>query len=101
MNIFNDIKVDKTKEEFKEILKSENIRIERIVSNGQISEEDFWYDQDENEFVLILDGKAILEFEEKEVVLQKGDCFDIKAHIKHRVKYTSKDKPTVWLAVFY
>lgn len=101
MNIFDDIKVDKTKEEFKELLKSENIRIERIVSNGQTSEDEFWYDQDENEFVLILEGKAILEFEDKEVFLQKGDCFDIKAHIKHRVKYTSKDKPTVWLAVFY
>ncbi len=101
MNIFDDIKVGNDKEEFIDILKNENIRIERIVSNGQKSQEDFWYDQDENEFVILLEGEAILEFEDKEVKLSKGDYCDIKAHIKHRVKYTSLEKPTIWLAVFY
>ena len=101
MNIFDDIKVGNDKEEFIDILKNENIRIERIVSTGQKSEDDFWYDQDENEFILILEGNAVLEFEEKEVKLQKGDYLDIKANVKHRVKYTDVNNPTIWLAVFY
>lgn len=101
MNIFDNIIVENEKEEFIDILKSENVRIERIVSNGQKSEEGFWYDQDENEFVLLLEGNAILEFEDKEVTLQKGDYCEIKAHTKHRVKYTHETKTTIWLAVFY
>ncbi len=100
-NIFENIAIDKSKEEFINILKNDKIRIERIVSNGQSSKKDFWYCQEENEFVLILEGNAILEFEEKEVELKKGDYFDIKAKIKHRVKYTSKEESTIWLAVFY
>lgn len=101
MNIFDNINIDKEKEEFIDILKSENVRIERIVSNGQKNEDGFWYEQDENEFVLLLEGKAIIEFEDKDVKLQKGDYLDIKAYVKHRVKYTSQEKPTIWLAVFY
>ena len=100
-NIFKNINVDKINEEFIEILRDKNIRIERIVSNGQKSEDDFWYDQDENEFILILEGSAIIEFQNKEVSLKKGDYIDIKSHEKHRVKYTSNSEPTVWLAVFY
>ena len=101
MNIFDNIIVNKDKEEFIDILKSENVRIERIVSNGQKSKDGFWYEQDENEFVLLLEGEAILEFEDKEVKLQKGDYLDIKAQVKHRVKYTSQKESTIWLAVFY
>lgn len=100
-NIFENINLDKNSEEFIEILKNKDIKIERIVSNGQTSAEDFWYDQEENEFVLVLEGFAILEFEDKEVELKKGDFLNIEAHRKHRVKYTSKDKPTIWLAIFY
>jgi len=104
-HILDDIIIDKSKEEFTDLLKNENVRIERIVSNGQTSPENFWYDQEESEFVLVLEGFAILELqideEIKEVKLNKNDYIDIKAHTKHRVKYTDTSKPTVWLAVFY
>lgn len=100
-NIFENIIIDNNKEEFIDLVKNENIRIERIVSNGQKSEEDFWYEQEENEFVMVLDGDAVIEFEEEEIILQKGDYLNILANRKHRVKYTNKDKATVWLAVFY
>ena len=101
MNIFENILINKESEEFIEILKNKNIRIERIVSNGQISPKDFWYKQEENEFVLLLEGSAIIEFEENQVSLERGDYINIKAHVKHRIKYTSKDEATIWLAVFY
>lgn len=100
-NIFDDIKVDLQNEQFLTILQNQKIRIEKIVSNGQTSPKDFWYFQEENEFVLLLKGEAILEFEHSEINLKKGDYIDIKAFIKHRVKYTSKSEPTIWLAIFY
>ena len=101
MNIYENILINKENEEFIQILKNENIRVERIVSNGQTSKDNFWYEQEENEFVLLLEGDAILEFEDKELSLKKGDFINIEAKRKHRVKYTSKDKPTIWLAIFY
>ena len=100
-NVFEAIKVNKKEEEFIDILKKPNIRIERIVSNGQKSKKDFWYEQKENEFIIILEGNAILELEDKEIVLNKGDFYNIDSMIKHRVKYTSQEEPTIWLAVFY
>lgn len=38
-------------------------RIERIVSTGQSSPDGFWYDQDWDEFVLLVAGAATLQVE--------------------------------------
>ncbi|PUE65726.1 cupin domain-containing protein [Arcobacter caeni] len=100
-NIFDKIIVDKKEENFFEIFRNETIKIEKIVSNGQKSSENFWYEQEKSEFILLLEGFAILEFENREVELKKGDCINIKAKQKHRVKFTSLDEPTIWFAVFY
>ncbi len=100
-NVFENIIVDKKQEQFFDLLKDENIRIEKIVSNGQSSPINFWYESAENEFVLILKGDAILEYEDKELTLNEGDYINIKAFTKHRVKYTNQTQPTIWLAVFY
>ncbi len=104
-NLFENIILDKKNEEFIEILKKTNIRIERIVSNGQVSEKDFWYIQEENEFVIILEGEAILELyneqHNKEIILKKGMFYNIAKGLKHRVKYTSLKEATIWIAVFY
>ena len=100
-NIFEQIIVDKSEEKFFEIFKNEKIKIEKIVSNGQCSPDNFWYEQEENEFVLLLEGFAIVEFEDFEMELKKGDCLNIKAMQKHRVKFTSQTEPTIWFAVFY
>ena len=100
-NIFEQIIVDKNEEKFFEIFKNETIKIEKIVSNGQKSPENFWYEQEKSEFVLVLEGFAILEFEDRVVELKRGDCLNIEAMEKHRVKYTSLDEPTIWFAVFY
>ncbi len=100
-NIFENIKIDKQKEQFFDLIKNDNVRIEKIVSNGQSSPKGFWYEQKENEFVLLLEGFAILEFEDEEVELEKGDFLNIPAFKKHRVKHTSQQEPTIWLAVFY
>ena len=64
MNIFQNIARDAPDEIFETILQSENVRIERIVSNGQSSPDNFWYDQNESEWILILQGRAALRLEE-------------------------------------
>jgi cupin 2 domain-containing protein len=77
------------------------IKVEKIVSNGQKSPDNFWYEQEESEFILLLDGFAILEFEDRIIELKIGDCLNIKVMEKHRVKFTSLDEPTIWFEVFY
>lgn len=78
-------------------------RIERIVSKGHSSPADFWYDQDEDEWVLLLKGAARLRFEQGDGVvhMQPGSYVHIAAHERHRVEWTLEDAETVWLAVFY
>ncbi|AXK49756.1 cupin [Aliarcobacter trophiarum LMG 25534] len=100
-NIFEKTIVDKKDEQFFEIFRDDKIKIEKIVSNGQKSPENFWYEQDKSEYILLLSGCAILQFEDCEVELKKGDCINIDAFQKHRVKFTSQDEPTIWFAVFY
>ena len=100
-NIFKEIPIDKSEEKFFEIFKNDKIKIEKIVSNGQNSPDNFWYEQEKSEYILLLSGYAILEFEDFEIELFKGDCLNIEAFKKHRVKFTSLDEATIWFAVFY
>lgn len=73
-------------------------RIERIVSHGHASAPGDWYDQDADEWVVLLSGEAVLLFADGEAVsLASGDWVAIPAHRRHRVASTSAD--AVWLAV--
>jgi len=83
------------------IIRSGQLRIERIVSQGHASPGGFWYDQKENEFVMVCQGAARLQFVDEAVELKPGDWINIPAHRKHRVEWTAPDETTVWLAVFY
>lgn len=77
------------------------LRIERIVSTGQASAPDFWYDQPDDEFVVLLAGAARLRFEPGDISIDlvPGDWIEIPAHRRHRVEWTQADPPTVWLAI--
>lgn len=85
------------------LLSSGQLRIERIVSRGHCSKPDFWYDQDQAEWVVVLQGEARLRFDEADrcVHLRSGMYVNIAAHEKHRVEWTKPDEDTVWLAVLY
>jgi cupin 2 domain-containing protein len=103
-NLFNTENIDFSKnEEITEILvSSKNIRIERIISTGQVTASDFWYDQLETEFVTVLQGDAKILFDNgKEIHLTKGDYLTIPAHCRHKVSYTSVEPACVWLVVFF
>ncbi len=79
------------------------MRIERIVSHGQASPPGFWYDQDGNEWVLVVSGSAglMIEGEKEARTFRRGDHVLIPAHVRHRVEWTDANEPTVWLAVHY
>jgi cupin 2 domain-containing protein len=79
----------------------DGVRIERIVSTGQASPAGFWYDQPDDEFVVLLAGAATLRFADGDrcITLEPGDWIEIPAHVRHRVESTQADPPTVWLAV--
>jgi cupin 2 domain-containing protein len=103
-NIFAELPSNALPEEsVAELLALPNCRIERIVSTGQVSPPDFWYDQDASEWVILLRGGARLLFEgESEPrTLNPGDFVHIAAHRRHRVDWTDPHQPTVWLAVHY
>jgi cupin 2 domain-containing protein len=100
-NLFSDLPSDIPDELIGTLLRAETIRIVRIVSCGQASPPAFWYDQPENEWVVVLRGAARLRFEDDVIELEPGDYVNIPAHKRHRVDWTTPDEPTVWLAVFY
>lgn len=83
------------------LLEQAGLRIERIVSYGHASPPGFWYDQEQNEWVLLLKGAARLRVEERVVDLQPGNCLNLPAHARHRVEWTAPGEPTLWLCVYY
>ena len=101
-NILESIPDSVDEEIFEDLLQRDGVRIERIISKGQSSPEDGWYDQSENEWVIVLQGAGVICFEDgSEVRLEKGDFLNIERHKKHKVLWTDPDEVTVWLAVFY
>ncbi len=100
-NIYANIPAHLPAELFTTLVKSQHVRIERIVSQGNASPEGFWYDQPEHEWVLLLQGAARLRLEDQTVELKPGDFVNIPAHKKHRVEWTAPDEATIWLAVWY
>lgn len=101
-NLLGDLPEDIPEEIFQALVQTDQVRIERILSHGQASPAGFWYDQDENEWVLLLAGHARIRFEDDHVEeLHPGHYVNIPAHVKHRVEYTHPDQATIWLAVFY
>jgi cupin 2 domain-containing protein len=101
-NLFADIPVGATQEIFEDLLHSDSFRIERIISHGEASPEGFWYDQTENEWILLLAGGAELSFADgQKTVLAPGDCLLIPAHARHRVEKTDQRHDTIWLAVHF
>lgn len=101
-NIFNIPACASKEEVFNTLFSEKNIKIEQIISSGKISPAEGWYDQQHHEWVILLEGEAKLEFENKLIkTLKKGDYLMIPAHCRHKVIYTSSKPPCIWLAVFF
>lgn len=102
-SLFENIPAELPEELFNTLCSNGHVRIERIVSKGHASPEGYWYDQKQNEFVLVVQGSAGLKLEGKDdlVVLNAGDYLIVGAHVKHRVEWTDPSCDTIWLAVHY
>ena len=89
-------------EQFDTLMEKGGVMIERIISTGQVSPPGFWFDQDRDEWVILMQGSAELEFEDgKKVQLEKGDFVLCPKDLKHRVTYTSAEPACIWLAVHF
>jgi len=100
-NLLADIPAHLPQELVQTILTRPNLRIERIVSQGHASPEGFWYDQEQHELVVLLQGAARLRFEDEVIEMAPGSIVDIPRRRRHRVEWIDPGQPTIWLAIFY
>ncbi len=101
-NLFNRIPKNLENEIFEQLVKSDNVLIERIISKGHTSPKSGWYEQEQNEWVIVLKGEAILSFaDESSIKLREGDYLNIEAYRKHKVEWTEPNTETIWLAIHY
>ncbi len=102
-NIFSGIKNQSPEEIFETIIKTNQFKIERIISSGQSTDKEKWYNQDIDEWVILLKGSAGLLFESnnEEIIMKPGDYINIPAYQKHRVEWTDANEETIWMAVHY
>ncbi|MGI9279307.1 MAG: cupin domain-containing protein [Endozoicomonas sp.] len=102
-NLFQDIPGDLPNEIFEDLHSGQQFKMERIVSRGHITPAGEWYDQEWDEWVVLLTGTAQFRIEGKEALLDlnPGDYLHIPAHQRHRVEWTDPDRDSVWLAIHF
>jgi cupin 2 domain-containing protein len=102
-NLFAGIPSDLPREWIEPLVETRALRLERIVSAGHATPPGRWYDQDRDEWVVLLSGGARLRFEGNggEIRMRPGDWLHIPAHRRHRVEWTDPATRTVWLALHY
>ena len=96
MNFF-DYKIPKKDEIFDNLFENRDIKITRIVSSKIENKKEFL--QEENEWVIVLEGEAVLEMNKNIYHLKKGDFIFIKANTPHKLLKTKEG--TLWLAVHW
>lgn len=94
MNLF-DYSLPPNGEQFTTLLEHKNVKIVRIVTTSL--PEGNSYCQDEDEWVVVLEGEAALEIAGEKRVLRKGDTLFIPAKTSHKILHAAKG--TLWLAV--
>lgn len=99
-NLLDDLPPAGADEVFEPLVERPGVRLERIVSSGQSTPPDAWYDQEQDEWVMIVAGAARLCIEGQGVFdMKPGDSVFLPAHCRHRVEWTDPGQRTVWLAL--
>jgi cupin 2 domain-containing protein len=100
-NLFNTSGLDPAVTEvFQTLHTGPHCRIERIVTQKPYSEPGEWYDQEEDEWVVLLEGSATLDYRDgRKVELNRGDYLFLPAHKVHRIISSSPGSHCVWLAI--
>jgi cupin 2 domain-containing protein len=102
-NIFSKIPAELPEELFENIIEQGSFTLERIVSRAHATPAGEWYDQEKNEWVILLKGSAglLIQGSDDLIVLAPGDYIFLPAHLKHRVEWTAPGRETIWLALHY
>jgi cupin 2 domain-containing protein len=102
-NLFEQLPPRADEEYFETLLEKTGLQLERIVSQAHATPTGEWYDQDWDEWVLLLQGSACLsiENEPEPVLLKPGDTLTLPGHLRHRVEWTDPEQPTIWLALHW
>lgn len=102
-NLFEALPHQLPAEVFTELAQGRTFRLERIVSTGQATPPGEWFDQADDEWVILLSGSATLQSENEPQprLLRPGDWLHFPAHLRHRVEATAANQPTVWLALHF
>jgi len=82
-------------ERFETLLQHRNLVVERILSSRDITPIE--YVQDQDEWVLLVRGSAVLEVAGEMKTLEAGDYLFLPARVPHTVKQVSDG--ALWLAV--
>ena len=101
-NILAEIPSDLLEETFEDIIRNKLFTLERIISRGHSTPDGEWYNQEKNEWVMLLTGSAGLLIEGEELMdMKPGDYVFLPANVRHRVEWTAPDKETIWLALHF
>jgi len=100
-NLFEGIPQTVAEELFEVLIERAGFKLERIVSDGQTTPPGQWYDQEGDEWVVLLRGGAAVLFEDEPEPrqLRPGDYLFIPARRRHRVEWTDAATKTIWLAL--
>ncbi|MEO6920927.1 MAG: cupin domain-containing protein [Collimonas sp.] len=102
-NLLTNLPPDGSAEVFELLHERDGLKIERIISTGHASPPGFWYDNPQEEWVLLLSGSAGLTLAgtAEQHVMQAGAWLHIPARCRHRIEWTDTAQPTIWLAVHH
>lgn len=99
-NLLVDIPPAGPEEAFEALLERPGVKLERIISQGHATPPGQYYDQAQDEWVMVLSGAAKLTIEGRGLYeLGPGDSIFLPAHCRHRVEWTHPKEPTIWLAL--
>ncbi|WP_308654197.1 cupin domain-containing protein [uncultured Anaerococcus sp.] len=93
-NLFDQIKFSDLEEVEEGIFENDRVRALRTMSLNQVT--DFMV-QDEDEFVILMEGLASIETEDEIVRMKRGDFLFIPKGLRHRV--IDQDK-AIWFCLF-
>jgi cupin 2 domain-containing protein len=102
-NLFSNIPTNIPAEIFTTLVRTKSLKLERIVSQGQMTPKGKWLKSKRAEWVILLKGSATLLFKDgsRLVKMKPGDYINIPAHCAHRVECTHPKQKTIWLALHY
>ncbi|WP_275096411.1 cupin domain-containing protein [Sedimenticola hydrogenitrophicus] len=96
-NLLAELPDDVQEEQFETLAENPHARLLRIISPPHFRSEPFL--QQEDEWVMVLQGEGILEVRGERIRLGRGDSLLIPAGTPHRVLDTSAAPHCIWLAL--